>query len=147
MSQSPNQTSPSKITTSQPQLSNIITDATPISIVHPSFASALKPKISNPSPTKPSPSPKPKSKKKSKTKTTQKPTSQKPKSRYSSNFNMQELYLDNQGSVSANVASDVATLPPVGQIEATEKNSSKTPSVEKGETVGESEEVKNSVPN
>jgi hypothetical protein len=96
---SPNKPSPSKTTTttvenpivSLPQPSDIITNAVPLTMVHPSFASALnlpKNTISNPSP-----SPKPKSKRKSKTNTTkkpksQKPKSQKPKSRYSSNFNM-----------------------------------------------------------
>ena len=73
---SPNQTSSQKITIPNPQPSDIITNAVPLTMVHPSFASALNlPKNST---TKPSPSPKPKSKKKSKTNTTKKPKPQKP---------------------------------------------------------------------
>jgi hypothetical protein len=147
MSQSPNQTSPSQINKPQPQPSDIITDVVPLSVVHPSFASALKPKTSKPSPTKPSTSPKPKSKKKSKTKTTQKPKSQKPKSRYYSNFNMQELYLDNQGSTSGNVASDVATPTSGTQITPADEDSPKTLNVEQGETGVETEGPENIAPN
>jgi hypothetical protein len=59
---------------------------------------------------------------------------------------MQKLYLDDLGNVSTNVASDVATLSPVAQIEATEQNPSQTPNVEKGETVVESKGLKITVP-
>jgi hypothetical protein len=122
---SPNIPSPSKTTTttpntdnqptvSLPQLSDVITDAVPLTMVHPSFASALN--LSKNTTTNPSRSPKPKSTKKSKTNTTKKPKSQKPKSIYSSNFNMQELYLDNQGSASENVAPDAATTTPNVEI-------------------------------
>jgi hypothetical protein len=116
---SPDQTSPSKTTVPIAKSSDIITDAVPITMVHPSFVSALKSQTSKSSPTKPTPSPKPKSKKKPKTKTTQKPKSHKSKFRYSFNFDMQQLYLDDLGNASTNVASDVTTLSPVAQIEAT----------------------------
>jgi hypothetical protein len=82
-----------------PQPSDIITDATPLTMIHPSFASILNPKPSNSSP-----SPKPKPKKRTKSATTKKPKSQKSKSRYSSNFDMQKLYLDDLGNASTNVA-------------------------------------------
>jgi hypothetical protein len=107
---SPTKSSPSKTTTTipnvtentsvpLPQPSDIITDATPLTMIHPSFASILNPKPSNSSP-----SPKPKPKKRTKSATTKKPKSQKSKSRYSSNFDMQKLYLDDLGNASTNVA-------------------------------------------
>ncbi|WJX73083.1 hypothetical protein P8452_56904 [Trifolium repens] len=141
---SSNQTSSPKIIVPNPQPSDIINNAVPLIMVHPSFASALNlPKNST---TKPSPSPKPKSKKKSKANTTKKPKSQKPKSRYSSNFNMQELYLDNQGSASANVASDAATTTPNVEIETAEEISPKSLNCEKGEIGVDSEKMKNTAP-
>ncbi|KAK2396908.1 hypothetical protein QL285_058538 [Trifolium repens] len=152
---SPNKPSLSKTTTttpntdnqptvSLPQLSDVITDAVPLTMVHPSFASALN--LSKNTTTNPSRSPKPKSTKKSKTNTTKKPKSQKPKSRYSSNFNMQELYLDNQGSASENVASDAATTTPNVEIKGTEEISPKSLNCEKGEIAVDAEKVKNVVP-
>ncbi|KAK2381040.1 hypothetical protein QL285_068681 [Trifolium repens] len=152
---SPNKPSPSKTTTttpntdnqptvSLPQLSDVITDAVPLTMVHPSFASALN--LSKNTTTNPSRSPKPKSTKKSKTNTTKKPKSQKPKSRYSSNFNMQELYLDNQGSASENVAFDAATTTPNVEIKGTEEISPKSLNCEKGEIAVDAEKVKNVVP-
>ncbi|KAK2390771.1 hypothetical protein QL285_064285 [Trifolium repens] len=152
---SPNKPSPSKTTTttpntdnqptvSLPQLSDVIIDVVPLTMVHPSFASALN--LSKNTTTNPSRSPKPKSTKKSKTNTTKKPKSQKPKSRYSSNFNMQELYLDNQGSASENVASDAATTTLNVEIKGTEEISPKSLNCEKGEIVVDAEKVKNVVP-
>jgi hypothetical protein len=144
---SPNQTSSQKITVPNPQPSDIITNAVPLTMVHPSFASSLNLPKNKITTTNPSPSPKPKSKKKSKTNTTKKPKPQKPKSRYSSNFNMQELYLDNQGSASTNVASDAATTAPNVAIETAKEISSKSLNFEKGEIAMETEEKKNVVPN
>jgi hypothetical protein len=106
-------------------------------MIHPSFSSILNPKSSKSSPIKPT---------SSKTKTTQKPKSHKSKSYYSSNFNMQKLYLDDLGNTSTNVASDAATLSFGAQIEATEQNPSQTPNVEKGEIGVESEKVNSTVP-
>ncbi|KAK2409824.1 hypothetical protein QL285_045225 [Trifolium repens] len=137
---SPNKSSPSKTTTTipnvtdntsvpLPQPSDIITDATPLTMIHPSFASMLNPKPSNSSP-----SPKSKPKKKTKSATTRKPKSQKSKSRYSSNFDMQKLYIDDLGTASTNVASDVATPYPGGQIETNKEDSTQTLISEKGET-------------
>ncbi|KAK2450802.1 hypothetical protein QL285_009901 [Trifolium repens] len=144
---SPNQTSSQKITVPNPQPSDIITNAVPLTMVHPSFASSLNLPKNKITTTNPSPSPKPKSKKKSKTNTTKKPKPQKPKSRYSSKFNMQELYLDNQGSASTNVASDAATTAPNVAIETAKEISSKSLNFEKGEIAIETEEKKNVVPN
>jgi hypothetical protein len=96
-------------------------------MIHPSFASILDPKPSNSSP-----SPKSKTKKKTKPTTTKKPKSQKSKSRYSSNFDMQKMYLDDLGNASTNVASDVATLCPDVQIETNKEVSSQTLSDKKG---------------
>ncbi|KAK2450697.1 hypothetical protein QL285_009806 [Trifolium repens] len=137
---SPQKSSPSKTTTttpntienpsvSLPQPSDIITNVVPITMVHPSFASILNPKPSNPSP-----SPKPKTTKKTKPTTTKKPKSQKSKSRYSSNFDMQKLYLEDLGNASTNVASDVATPCPDVRIETNKEVSPQTLSDQKGET-------------
>ncbi|KAK2372233.1 hypothetical protein QL285_073392 [Trifolium repens] len=73
-------------------------------MIHPSFNAIL-----NPTPSNPSSSPKSKTKRRTKSTTTRKPKPQKSKSRYSSDFNMQELYLSNLGDTNPNVASDVAT--------------------------------------
>ncbi|KAK2427836.1 hypothetical protein QL285_026392 [Trifolium repens] len=140
---SPTKSSPSKATTTTPnvtentsvplpQPSDIITDATPLTMIHPSFASILNPKPSNSSP-----SPKPEPKKRTKSATTKKPKSQKSKSRYSSNFDMQKLYLDDLGNASTNVASDVATPCPDGQIETNKTVPSQTLSEHKGVIVVE----------
>ncbi|WJX76660.1 hypothetical protein P8452_60051 [Trifolium repens] len=59
---------------------------------------------------------------------------------------MQKLYLDDLGNTSTNVASDVATPSPGDRIEATEKNLSQIPNVEKAEIAVESERVSNVVP-
>jgi hypothetical protein len=64
-------------------------------MIHPSFA--FVPNPSKNTTTNLSPSPKPKNTKKTKSTTTKKPKSQKSKSRYSSNFDMQKLYLDDLG--------------------------------------------------
>ncbi|KAK2356362.1 hypothetical protein QL285_093701 [Trifolium repens] len=141
---SPNQTSSPTITASNPQPSDIITDAVPLTMVHPSFACALN--LSKTSSTKSSPSPKPKSKKKSKTNTTKNPKSQKSKSRYSSDFDMQKLYLTDLGNASTNVASDAATTAPNVAIATAKEIPSKSLNFEKGETVVESEELKTTVP-
>ncbi|KAK2434723.1 hypothetical protein QL285_019846 [Trifolium repens] len=137
---SPQKPSPSKSTTTTPnvsenpfipllQPSDVITDATPLTMIHPSFNSIL-----NPTPSNSSPSPKSKPKKKTKSATTRKPKSQKSKSRYSSNFDMQKLYLSDLGNASTNVASDVATSCPDTQIEANKEDSTQTLVSKKGET-------------
>jgi hypothetical protein len=59
---------------------------------------------------------------------------------------MQELYLDNQGSASANVASDAATTTPNVEIETAEEISPKSLNCEKGEIDVDFEKVKNTVP-
>jgi hypothetical protein len=128
---SPQKSSPSQTTTTPnvtenlsvplPQPSDIITDATPLTMIHPSFASILKTTPSNSSS-----SPKSKPKRKTKTATTRKPKSQKSKSRYSSNFNMQQLYLDDTGNATTNVASDVATPCADEQIETRKEDSTQT---------------------
>ncbi|KAK2372379.1 hypothetical protein QL285_073517 [Trifolium repens] len=111
---SPQKASPSESNTTTPtitenssvpltQPSNIITDATPLTMIHPSFNAIL-----NPTPSNPPSSPKSKTKRRTKSTTTRKPKPQKSKSRYSSDFNMQELYLSNLGDTNPNVASDVA---------------------------------------
>ncbi|WJX33047.1 hypothetical protein P8452_21301 [Trifolium repens] len=75
---SPQQSSPSKTTTTVPNItenlsvplpqpSDVITNATPLTMIHPSFNSIL-----NPTPSNPSPSPKPKSTKRTKFTTTRK---------------------------------------------------------------------------
>ncbi|KAK2367196.1 hypothetical protein QL285_080507 [Trifolium repens] len=136
---SPQKSSPSQTTTTPnvtenlsvplPQPSDIITDATPLTMIHPSFASILKTTPSNPSS-----SPKSKPKRKTKTATTRKPKSQKSKSRYSSNFNMQQLYLDDTGNATTNVASDVATPCADEQIETRKEDSTQTLISQKGKT-------------
>ncbi|KAK2456852.1 hypothetical protein QL285_004181 [Trifolium repens] len=98
-------------------------------MIHPSFNSIL-----NPTPSKPSSSPKPKSTKKTKSSTTRKPKSQKSKSRYSSNFNMQQLYLSDLGNASPNVASDVTTPCSGTQIQENKEDPIQTLSPKKGET-------------
>ncbi|KAK2402173.1 hypothetical protein QL285_051715 [Trifolium repens] len=147
---SPNKSSPSKTTTTTPnvtenpsvtlpQPSDVITDATPLTMIHPSFASILKP-----TPLNSSPSPKSKPKKKTKSATTRKPKSQKSKSRYSSNFDMQKLYLDDSGNASTNVASDVATPCADAKIETNKEDSTQTLISKKGETA---EMAEQNVPN
>ncbi|WJX83795.1 hypothetical protein P8452_66429 [Trifolium repens] len=136
---SPQKSSPSQTTTTPnvtenlsvplPQPSDIITDATPLTMIHPSFASILKTTPSNSSS-----SPKSKPKRKTKTATTRKPKSQKSKSRYSSNFNMQQLYLDDTGNATTNVASDVATPCADEQIETRKEDSTQTLISQKGKT-------------
>jgi hypothetical protein len=137
---SPQKPSPSKSTTTTPnvtenpsvplpQPSDVITNATPLPMIHPAFNSIL-----NPTPSNPSPSPKSKPTKNTKSVTTRKPKSQKSKSRYSSNFDMQQLYLNDLGNARTNVASDVATPCPDVQIEANKEDSTQTLSPKKGET-------------
>ncbi|KAK2456514.1 hypothetical protein QL285_003874 [Trifolium repens] len=137
---SPQKSSPSKSTTTTPNItenpsvplpqpSDVISNATPITMIHPSFNSIL-----NPTPSNPSPSPKSKPTKKTKSVTTRKPKSQKSKSRYSSNFDMQQLYLSDLGNASTNVASDVTTPCPDTQIEANKEDYTQTLSSTKGET-------------
>ncbi|KAK2417317.1 hypothetical protein QL285_039630 [Trifolium repens] len=137
---SPLKTSPSKTNTNIPtttenptvplsQPSDIITDATPLTMIHPSFNAILNPPSSNPSS-----SPKPKTKKKTKSTTTRKPKNQKPKSRYSSNFNMQELYLTDLGNTKPNVASDVATPVSDPPIEQENEEIDQTLNSKKGES-------------
>ncbi|WJX91343.1 hypothetical protein P8452_73133 [Trifolium repens] len=144
---SPQKASPTKTTTttipnitenpsvSLPQPSNIITDATPLTMIHPSFNAILNPTTSNPSS-----SPKPKTTKRTKSTTTRKPKSQKSKSRYSSNFNMQQLYLSDLGDVNPNAAPDVTTLSHDVQIEANKGESAETLSPKKGENTAMSEQ-------
>ncbi|KAK2435921.1 hypothetical protein QL285_020946 [Trifolium repens] len=98
-------------------------------MIHPSFNSIL-----NPTPSNPSPSHKSKPTKRTKFVTTRKPKSQKSKCRYSSNFDMQKLYLSDLGNASTNVASDVATLCPDNQIEANKEDCTQTLGSKKGET-------------
>ncbi|KAK2358673.1 hypothetical protein QL285_095841 [Trifolium repens] len=162
MSQSPHQTSPtksspqksspSKTTTTiptitddlsvpLPQPSDVITNATPLTTIHPSFNSIL-----NPTPLKPSSSSKPKSTKKTKSTTTRKPKSQKPKSRYSSNFNMQQLYLSDLGNANPNVAPDVATPCADEQIETRKEDSTQTLISQKGETAEMTEQHVSNTP-
>ncbi|KAK2454193.1 hypothetical protein QL285_001782 [Trifolium repens] len=108
-------------------------------MIHPSFNSIL-----NPTPSNPSPSHKSKPTKRTKSVTTRKPKNQISKSRYSSNFNMQELYLSDLGNASTNVASDVATPSPDIQIEANKEDCTQTLGSKKGETA---EVAEQDVPN
>ncbi|KAK2445492.1 hypothetical protein QL285_016415 [Trifolium repens] len=137
---SPQKASPSKSTTiipnftenlsvPIPQPSDIITNATPLTMIHHSFNSIL-----NPTPSNPSSSPKPKTTKKTKSTTTRKPKSQKSKSRYSSNFNMQQLYLSDLGNTSPNVVSDVATPCSGTQIQENKEEATQTLNPKEGET-------------
>jgi hypothetical protein len=59
---------------------------------------------------------------------------------------MQQLYLDDQVSASANVASDVATPTPDVQIETDKETSPQTLNAQKGETTVEPEQTQNTVP-
>ncbi|KAK2382260.1 hypothetical protein QL285_069808 [Trifolium repens] len=59
---------------------------------------------------------------------------------------MQELYLDNQGSASENVAPDAATTTPNVEIKGTEEISPKSLNCERGEIAVDAEKVKNVVP-
>ncbi|KAK2373606.1 hypothetical protein QL285_074634 [Trifolium repens] len=147
---SPQKPSPSKPTTTAPnttdkpsdplpQPSNVITEATPLTMIHPSFDS-----IMNPTPSNPPSSPKSKTKKRTKSTTTRKPKPQKSKSRYSSDFNMQELYLTNLGNTNPNAASDVAAPVSSTLIEENTKKSTQTLSPKKGESTVVDEHV---VPN
>ncbi|KAK2449898.1 hypothetical protein QL285_009051 [Trifolium repens] len=149
---SPQKTSPSKTNTNIPiitenptvpltQPSDIITDATPLTMIHPSFNAILNPPSSNP----PS-SPKPKTKKKTKSTTTRKPKTQKSKSRYSSDFNMQELYLTDLGNTKPNVASDVATPVSDPPIEEKNEESNQTLSSKKGESTATAEDAEVNAP-
>ncbi|KAK2442881.1 hypothetical protein QL285_014030 [Trifolium repens] len=137
---SPQKSSPSKTTTTVPnttenpsvhlpQPSDVITDATPLTMIHPSFNAIL-----NPTPSNPSSSPKSKTKKRTKSATTRKPKPQKSKSRYSSDFNMQELYLSDLGNTNPNVASDVATPGSNTPVEENKEESTQTLSPKKGES-------------
>ncbi|KAK2354424.1 hypothetical protein QL285_091946 [Trifolium repens] len=147
---SPQKPSPSKPTTTAPNTtdkpsdplpkpSNVITEATPLTMIHPSFDS-----IMNPTPSDPPSSPKSKTKKRTKSTTTRKPKPQKSKSRYSSDFNMQELYLTNLGNTNPTAASDVATPVSSTLIEENTKKSTQTLSPKKGEsTVGDEHVVPN----
>ncbi|KAK2456352.1 hypothetical protein QL285_003726 [Trifolium repens] len=99
-------------------------------MIHPSFNAIL-----NPTPSNPSSSPKSKTKKRTKSTTTRKPKPQKSKSRYSSDFNMQELYLSNLG----NVASDVATPGSSTPVEENKEESTQTLNPKKGESTVMSE--------
>ncbi|KAK2428548.1 hypothetical protein QL285_027061 [Trifolium repens] len=137
---SPQKASPSESNTTTPtitenssvpltQPSNIITDATPLTMIHPSFNTIL-----NPTPSNPSSSPKSKTKRRTKSTTTRKPKPQKSKSRYSSDFNMQELYLSNLGDTNPNVASDVATPGSNTPVEGNKEESTQTLSPKKGES-------------
>ncbi|WJX96807.1 hypothetical protein P8452_77963 [Trifolium repens] len=147
---SPQKPSPSKPTTTAPNTtdkpsdplpkpSNVITEATPLTMIHPSFDS-----IMNPTPSNPPSSPKSKTKKRTKSTTTRKPKPQKSKSRYSSDFNMQELYLTNLGNTNPNAASDVAAPVSSTLIEENTKKSTQTLSPKKGEsTVGDEHVVPN----
>ncbi|KAK2424299.1 hypothetical protein QL285_034673 [Trifolium repens] len=137
---SPQKSSSSKTTTTVPnttedpsvhlpQQSDVITDATPLTMIHPSFNAIL-----NPTPSNPSSSPKSKTKRRTKSTTTRKPKPQKSKSRYSSDFNMQELYLSDLGNTNPNVASDVATPASSTLIEENKEESTQTLSPKKGES-------------
>jgi hypothetical protein len=104
MSQSPNTKSPVQSTdTTNP--SSIIVNATPITTIHPSFASALNPKSQKTTTKKPSTTVTPKSKKKTKASSTSvsKNTlkAKTPKSKSKPVHNMQELYLDNIDELNA----------------------------------------------
>ncbi|KAK2404716.1 hypothetical protein QL285_054026 [Trifolium repens] len=147
---SPQKPSPSKPTTTAPnttekpsdplpQPSNVITEATPLTMIHPSFDS-----IMNPTPSNLPSSPKSKTKKRTKSTTTRKPKPQKSKSRYSSDFNMHELYLTNLGNTNPNAASDVAAPVSSILIEENTKKSTQTLSPKKGESTVVDEHV---VPN
>jgi hypothetical protein len=114
------------ISTHSPQPSPIITDASPLTTILPSID--LKP---NPTDSKPSASRKSKPKMRTKAVTTRK--SQKPKTRYSSNFNMQELYLSNLGDKNPNADPDVATSNPGDSIEADKGEHAQTLDSTKGE--------------
>ncbi|WJX88306.1 hypothetical protein P8452_70411 [Trifolium repens] len=151
---SPQKASPSKTTTttipnvtenpsvSLPQPSNIITDATPLTMIHPSFNAIL-----NPTPPNPSSSPKPKTTKRTKSTTTRKPKSQKSKSRYSSNFNMQQLYLSDLGDVNPNAAPDVTASNPDTQTETDKGEETQTLNPKEGETADMGEHCVPDTPN
>ncbi|KAK2449604.1 hypothetical protein QL285_008784 [Trifolium repens] len=137
---SPQKSSPSKPTTTVPniteqvsdplpQSSYVITDATPLTMIHPSFDSIL-----NPTPSNPPSSPKSKTKKRTKSTTTRKSKPQKSKSRYSLDFNMQELYLSNLGNTNPNAAYDVAAPVSSTLIEENKEESTQTLSPKKGES-------------
>ncbi|WJX45420.1 hypothetical protein P8452_32302 [Trifolium repens] len=140
MSQSPITTSPTK-STETPIVSSPIINATPITTIHPSFASALNPKPKKITAKRPSTSKTPKSKKKSKTSSSsvsKKSTKAKPlKSK--SIHTMQELYVDDltkknvesHVEASDNFASDLIVDKEKGisEIEA------KTLEIQKGLTV------------
>ncbi|KAK2445249.1 bromodomain-containing protein [Trifolium repens] len=147
---SPTKNSPSKSTTTapnttenlsetQPQTSDVITDATPLTMIHPSFNT-----IRNPTPSNPSSSPKSNTKKRTKSTTTRKPKTQKSKSRYSSDFNMQQLYLSDLGNTNPNVAPNASAPIPDVPIEANKGESAQTLSSEKRESTVVDERV---VPN
>ncbi|KAK2352764.1 hypothetical protein QL285_090477 [Trifolium repens] len=123
----PNITENPSVPLSQP--SSVITDATPLTMIHPSFNAIL-----NPTPSNPSSSPKSKTTKRTKSVITRKPKNPKSKSRYSSNFNMQELYLSDLGNASTNVPSDVATPSPDIQIGTNKEDCTQTLDSKKGET-------------
>ncbi|KAK2410099.1 hypothetical protein QL285_045488 [Trifolium repens] len=123
----PNITENLSVPLSQP--SSVITDATPLTMIHPSFNAIL-----NPTPSNPSSLPKSKTTKRTKSVITRKPKNPKSKSRYSSNFNMQELYLSDLGNASTNVPSDVATPSPDIQTGTNTEDCTQTLDSKKGET-------------
>ncbi|KAK2449462.1 hypothetical protein QL285_008656 [Trifolium repens] len=109
MSQSPNSSSPVNSTeTANP--SPVITNATPITMIHPSFASALNPKPKKTTANRSSPFKTPKSKKnKTSSSSVSKKTSKKKgsKSKSKSIRTMQELYLDNVAEENVESRADV----------------------------------------
>ncbi|KAK2448870.1 bromodomain-containing protein [Trifolium repens] len=149
---SPTKTSPSKSTTTVPnttenisetlpQTSDVITDATPLTMIHPTFNAMM-----NPAPSNPPSSQKSKTKKKTKSTTTRKPKTQKSKSRYSSDFNMQQLYLSDLGNTKPNVAPNASAPMPDVAIEANKGESVQTLSSEKRESTGVDERVAPNTP-
>ncbi|KAK2444344.1 hypothetical protein QL285_015374 [Trifolium repens] len=150
---SPQKSSPSKTTTTVPnttenpsvhlpQPSDVITNATPLTMIHPSFNAIL-----NPTPSNPSSPPKPKTTMRTKSTTTRKPKTQKSKSRYSSNFNMQQLYLSDLGNASPNVASDVATPCSGTQIQENKEEGTQTLNPKEGKTADMGEHCVPDTPN
>lgn len=134
---SPNHSSPSQENPPVDPQSHIITNAVPISTIHPSIASAL-----NIKPHKTSSS-KPKSTKKTKTTGSKKPRVKKSRSRYNSDFDMQVFLLANQGSDSLNVGVDAAATSQNVQID---DSTVQIPNAEKGETAVETDKSQSPVP-
>ncbi|KAK2444239.1 hypothetical protein QL285_015281 [Trifolium repens] len=110
MSQSPNSSSPMNSTVT-PNPSLIITNAAPITTIHPSFASALNPKPKKTTANRPSPFKTPKSKKtKSSSSSASKKTSKKKgsNSKSKSIHTMQELYHDDVAKENVESHADVS---------------------------------------